>query len=241
MPASPMGMAYSKRPSDRNRCFGRSQPISVRGREIERPASQFLSDINRAFFASPPAAAILTTDKQARGASAPRAREKQGSLRSKICRRCPRSKWSTLCSAARTSGCSSAAPATRSSRCSRSTARTPTTRCALVAEQAVRRHREAAERLRRGAAGLSHLARRAPRKQLGGRHGSRLLGSCLLGRLLFGRRCSRSGPSVFDLSVSRGPAAPKCAGGGRKWKMENKGGRGGPSLHGGPRRGKNPD
>ena len=41
---------YSKRWSDRNRGFGRSQPISVRGREIDRPASQFLSDRNRDFF-----------------------------------------------------------------------------------------------------------------------------------------------------------------------------------------------
>ena len=41
---------YSTRSSDRNRGFGRSQPISVRGREIERPASQFLSDRNRDFF-----------------------------------------------------------------------------------------------------------------------------------------------------------------------------------------------
>ena len=31
--------AYSKRPSDRNRCFGRSQPISVLGREIRENRS----------------------------------------------------------------------------------------------------------------------------------------------------------------------------------------------------------
>ena len=40
---------YSKRSSDRNRGFWRSQPISIRGREIQRPASEFLSDRNRDF------------------------------------------------------------------------------------------------------------------------------------------------------------------------------------------------